>query len=150
MDGDITARIVKLLDQNRFMSIATVMPDGWPQATTVAYVNEGLTLYFLCGRDSQKASNIARDERVSATIGKDPARISAIAALSMAARARQVHDQAEAAKAMEMLPEKFRDQVTLPVALHAPDDLRIFRVTPTLISLLDYSKGFGHADVIRL
>jgi len=150
MDDDVKARALRLLDQNRFMSIATLMPDGWPQATTVAYVNEGLTLYFLCGHDSQKAANIARDDRVSLTIGKDPLKISAITGLSMAARARLVRDQAEATKAMAMLPAKFRDQVTLPVAMHAPDDLRIFRVTPTLISLLDYAKGFGHADLLRL
>jgi nitroimidazol reductase NimA-like FMN-containing flavoprotein (pyridoxamine 5'-phosphate oxidase superfamily) len=150
MDDDVKTRVLALLDHNRFMSIATLMPDGWPQATTVAYVNQGLTLYFLCGHDSQKAANIARDDRVSLTIGKEPHRISAITALSMAGRARLVSDHAEATKAMEMLPEKFRDQVTLPVAMHAPDDLRIFRVTPTLVSLLDYSKGFGHADLLRL
>ncbi|MER8957242.1 pyridoxamine 5'-phosphate oxidase family protein [Mesorhizobium sp. M0833] len=46
------------------MTIATLRPDGWPQATTVGYVNEGLTLYFLCGLDSQKAENLARDDRV--------------------------------------------------------------------------------------
>ena len=27
------------------MTIATLRPDGWPQATTVGYVSEGLTLY---------------------------------------------------------------------------------------------------------
>jgi hypothetical protein len=26
------------------MPIATLRPDGWPQATTMGYVNEGLTL----------------------------------------------------------------------------------------------------------
>jgi nitroimidazol reductase NimA-like FMN-containing flavoprotein (pyridoxamine 5'-phosphate oxidase superfamily) len=60
-------RIVDLLDSHRIMTIATLRPDGWPQATVVGYVNEGLTLYFLCGLDSQKAANIARDERVSIT-----------------------------------------------------------------------------------
>jgi hypothetical protein len=28
-------------------------PDGWPQATIVGYVNDGLTLYFLCSPQSQ-------------------------------------------------------------------------------------------------
>jgi hypothetical protein len=27
-------------------------------------------------------------------------------------------------------------------------EVRIFRLTPTVISLLDYSKGFGHTDLI--
>jgi hypothetical protein len=28
-----------------------------------------------------------------------------------------------------------------------PDEVRLFRVTPTVISVLDYSKGFGHTDL---
>jgi hypothetical protein len=29
-----------------------------------------------------------------------------------------------------------------------PEDVRIFRVAPTVISVLDYSKGFGHTDLV--
>jgi hypothetical protein len=29
-----------------------------------------------------------------------------------------------------------------------PADVWIFRVTPTVISVLDYSKGFGHTDLV--
>ena len=54
MDEDIRKKILALLDQHRIMTIATLRPDGWPQATTVGYVNEGFTLYFLCGLDSQE------------------------------------------------------------------------------------------------
>ena len=61
MDAEIKQQIKKLLDEHRVMTIATLRPDGWPQATTVGYANEGLDLYFLCGLDSQKAKNLARD-----------------------------------------------------------------------------------------
>ena len=71
MDEEIRRKILTLLDQHRIMTIATLRPDGWPQATTVGYANDGLTLYFLCGRDSQKAANLARDDRVSLTIDHD-------------------------------------------------------------------------------
>ena len=30
----------------------------------------------------------------------------------------------------------------------SPDDVRIFRVTPVVVYVLDYSKGFGHNDLI--
>ncbi|WP_245425521.1 pyridoxamine 5'-phosphate oxidase family protein [Phyllobacterium brassicacearum] len=66
-------KILALLDQHRIMTIATLRPDGWPQATTVGYANEGLTLYFLCGLDSQKAANLDRDDRLSLTIDHDTA-----------------------------------------------------------------------------
>jgi len=88
MDNEIKNKIETLLDQHRVMTVATLRPDGWPQATTVGYVNEGLTLYFLCGLDSQKASNLARDDRVSLTVDHDAPQVMEITGLSMAARAR--------------------------------------------------------------
>jgi hypothetical protein len=29
-----------------------------------------------------------------------------------------------------------------------PQDVRIFRVTPAVISVLDYAKRFGHTDLV--
>ena len=143
MDEKIRTKILNLLDQHRVVTIATLRPDGWPQATTVGYVNEGLTLYFVCVPDSQKAVNLARDDRVSLTIDHDPPQVMEITGLSMAAHARAVVEPAEASKALHMLRLRYPE---LPVPM--PEDVRIFRVTPTIISLLDYSKGFGHTDLV--
>ena len=106
MDDALRRKILALLDEHRIMTVATLRPDGWPQATTVGYVNEGLTLYFLCGLDSQKARNIARDNRISLTIDHDTADLMAITGLSMAAHAYPVEDRAEAEKVLRMLPAK--------------------------------------------
>jgi nitroimidazol reductase NimA-like FMN-containing flavoprotein (pyridoxamine 5'-phosphate oxidase superfamily) len=54
MDEGLRRKILTLLDQHRVMTLATLRPDGWPQATTVGYANEGLDIYFLCGLDSQR------------------------------------------------------------------------------------------------
>lgn len=148
MDEDVRKKILALLDQHRIMTIATLRPDGWPQATTVGYVSEGLTLYFLCGLESQKATNLARDDRVSLTIDHDTADLMAITGLSMAAHAQAVLDRAEADRILHMFPQKYPEQIPLPVPMPTPDDVRIFRVTPTVISVLDYSKGFGHTDLV--
>ena len=137
-----------LLDQHRIMTVATLRPDGWPQTTTVGYVNEGLTLYFLCGLDSQKARNLARDDRLSLTIDHDTADLMAITGLSMAARARAVDDRAEAEKVLRMLPLKYPDAGPLPMKMPGPDEVRLFRVTPEVISVLDYTKGFAHTDLV--
>ena len=148
MDEEIRKKILSLLDQHRIMRIATLRPDGWPQTTTVGYVNEGLTLYFLCGPDSQKAANLARDDRVSLTIDHDTPQIMEITGLSMAAHAQAVTNRAEEEKVLGMLPLKYPEQVSLPGLMPKPDDVFIFRVTPTVISVLDYSKGFGHTNLI--
>ena len=149
MDSALKRKILELLDRHRLMTVATLRPDGWPQATTVGYVNEGLTLYFLCGLQSQKAENLARDSRVSITIDHDTPNIMEISGLSMAAHAVAVTDRAEAEKVLRMLPLKYPEQRSpLPFAMPKPEDVRIFRVRPTVISVLDYGKGFGHTDLV--
>jgi nitroimidazol reductase NimA-like FMN-containing flavoprotein (pyridoxamine 5'-phosphate oxidase superfamily) len=148
MDDEMRSKILALLNQHRIMTVATLRPDGWPQATTVGYVNEELTLYFLCGLDSQKAKNLARDDRISLTIDHDTSDLMAITGLSMAARAHAVDDRAEAEKVLHMLPLKYPDTPPLPMKMPSPDEVRLFRVTPTVISVLDYSKGFGHTDLV--
>ena len=148
MNATIRQRIRDILDANRIMTIATLRSDGWPQATTVGYVNDGLAFWFLCGRDSQKAANLARDNRVSLTINGDPSDIMAITGLSMAAHAIPVSDRAEAEKVLRLMPAKYPDQKALPVAMPTPDQVSLFRIEPSVVSVLDYTQGFGHADLV--
>jgi nitroimidazol reductase NimA-like FMN-containing flavoprotein (pyridoxamine 5'-phosphate oxidase superfamily) len=149
MDATIRKQILSLLDEHRVMTLATLRPDGWPQATTVGYVNEGMTLYFLCGLESQKAQNLARDNRVSLTIDHDTPNIMAITGLSMAAHAFPVTDRAEAEKVLKLLPLKYPEQTEpFPLEMPKPGEVALFRVTPTVISVLDYSKGFGHTELV--
>jgi nitroimidazol reductase NimA-like FMN-containing flavoprotein (pyridoxamine 5'-phosphate oxidase superfamily) len=150
MDASLKQQILALLETHRIMTIATVRPDGWPQATTVGYVNEGLTLWFLCGLESQKARNLSLDDRVSITIDHDTADIMSITGLSMAARAHRVTDRVEAEKVIAMLPLKYPDAppATAQMTMPAPEDVALFRVVPEIISVLDYTKGFAHTDLV--
>jgi len=148
MDEVIRQKILSLLSQHRIMTIATLRPDGWPQATTVGYANEGLTLYFLCSPDSQKAANLARDDRVSLTIDHDTPNVMEITGLSMAARAQAVVDPDEAAKALGLILSKYAQQGAAPPSAPSVAEVRIVRVTPTVISVLDYALGFAHTDLV--
>ena len=148
MNEDMRQKILRLLDEHRIMTVATLRPDGWPQATTVGYVNEGLTIYFLCGLESQKARNIARDDRISLTIDHDTPDLMAITGLSMAARATAVSDRAEVEKVLRLLPLKYAGAPPPPIEMPKWDEIRVFRVAPVVISVFDYTKGFGHTDVV--
>jgi nitroimidazol reductase NimA-like FMN-containing flavoprotein (pyridoxamine 5'-phosphate oxidase superfamily) len=148
MEDAIRAKILDLLDQHRLMTVATNRPDGWPQATTVGYVNDGLTIYFLCGLQSQKARNISRDNRVSLTIDHDTNDPMAITGLSMAAHAQPVLDQNEVAKALGLLIKRYPEYAAFPPP--KPEEIMIMRVVPKVISVLDYSKGFGHTDLVTV
>ena len=149
MDELLKRKILGLLDEHRIMTIATLRPDGWPQATTVGYGNKDLTIFFLCGKDSQKAANLARDDRVSVTIDHDTAQVMAITGLSMAARAQRVTDPQEGEAVIGMLMQKYPQQEPpMPMEMPRPQDVAIFRLVPEVISVLDYRKGFGHTDLV--
>jgi nitroimidazol reductase NimA-like FMN-containing flavoprotein (pyridoxamine 5'-phosphate oxidase superfamily) len=64
------AFILDLLQTHEVLTLATVREDGWPQATSVGYVNEGLTLYVATGAYAQKALNIRHNEKVSVAIDR--------------------------------------------------------------------------------
>lgn len=148
MDEAFRGKIPALLDRHRLMTVATLRPDGWPQATTVGYVNEGSSLYFPCGPESQKAANLARDDRVSLTSDGDAPSLLAITGLSMAAHARPIEAPGDVDRILRLFPAKFPEYLSLPVPAPKPDEIRVFRVTPVVISVLDYSLGFGHTDLV--
>jgi nitroimidazol reductase NimA-like FMN-containing flavoprotein (pyridoxamine 5'-phosphate oxidase superfamily) len=148
MDPTLRNKIIELLHEHRIMTMATNRPDGWPQATTVGYVNDGLTLYFLCGPQSQKAQNLARDNRLFLAIDHDVTDPMAIRGLSMAARAHPVGDPTEMSRMLDLLVTKYPEYAAFPKP--KPEEILIFRVVPEVISVLDYSRGFGHADLVTL
>jgi hypothetical protein len=72
-----------------------------------------------------------------------------ITGLSLAARAQRVSDPREGQKVLEMLVQKYPPQQTpLPMEMPRPEDVAIFRLVPQVISVLDYSKGFAHTDLV--
>lgn len=150
MDQALRDQIVSIIDDVSDMTIATIREDGYPQATTVSYVSDGLTIYFGTEASSQKARNIARNNKVSLTIDRDYDNWETIEGLSMAAVATPVTDPEEAEKIEALMVKKF-PQIVQYVPEHGNEaDLALFRIDPKIISLLDYSKGFGHTELIEL
>jgi len=148
MDNTLKNQILAIMDAHRIMTVATLRPDGWPQATTVGFAHEDLTLYFLCGIESQKAKNLAADARVSITIDHDEPQVMKITGVSMAARASRIEEASEAERVMALLIARYPQQSASPGALPPASAVAIFKVTPTVISLLDYAKGFGHTELV--
>jgi PPOX class probable F420-dependent enzyme len=60
--------IRQVLDAKNFASVATVNPDGGPQASVVWIVRDGDAVLFSTTSARQKARNLERDPRVSLTI----------------------------------------------------------------------------------
>ena len=140
------AKAIAILDQYRLMTIATLRVDGWPQATMVNYANDGLLLYFVVSKSSQKYANIQRDSRVAITVGRDFDDPSQIKALSIAANASDVRDPRQREHAIDLILER---HPTL-AAMGRPDieHSAVMRAYCSIVTILDYSKGFGHTDLV--
>src|SRR5215472_12488116 len=103
---------------------------------------------FPMSPQSQKAANLARDARISLTIDHDVADPMAITGLSMAAQAHPVTDPTEVSKAMNLLVTGYPEHAAFPMP--KPEEITVYRVVPKVISVLDYSKGFGHSDLVMV
>jgi nitroimidazol reductase NimA-like FMN-containing flavoprotein (pyridoxamine 5'-phosphate oxidase superfamily) len=68
VDPGLRQEILAIFADANDMTIATIREDGYPQATTVSYVNDGFTIYFGRAAKSQNAINIARSDKVSLTV----------------------------------------------------------------------------------
>lgn len=144
MDPSLRDQIVAILAEGQDLTLATVRPDGAPQATTVSYAADGMTIYFGCGAASQKALNLAHDDRVSLTVDLPYSDWNGIRGLSLFGHAER------------MPPERYTDVGELfagkfPQMAHHQGDagkMAVFRIVPSVVSVLDYRKGFGHTDLV--
>jgi nitroimidazol reductase NimA-like FMN-containing flavoprotein (pyridoxamine 5'-phosphate oxidase superfamily) len=149
LDHSARQCILDILHGVRDMTLATVRPDGYPQATTVSYTNDGLTLYIGIGLDGQKAHNIQHNNKVSLTVTPAYPDWNHIKGLSIGGIAEIVKDPEETRHAADCMVNRFPELKNLNAgSASLPWAGAIFvKITPQVISVLDYEKGFGHTDL---
>lgn len=140
--------IVDFLDRHKILTIATNRPDGWPQATTVSYVNDGLVLFAFIARVGQKYRNIQHDSRLSIAIAGEFTHTNQIQGVSMAARAEFVTDRRDFDHVWETFLKRHPefDAIGHPNAAMAP----LIRIVPEWISVVDYTNVLGHSELTKV
>jgi nitroimidazol reductase NimA-like FMN-containing flavoprotein (pyridoxamine 5'-phosphate oxidase superfamily) len=148
MDGAQREFVSQVLHSATDLTLATIRPDGYPQATTVSFACRDMDLYVGIGRHSQKADNIRHNCRVSLTINLPYHDWRDIRGLSMSAHAEILDDPQEAETARACLEARF-PQVSEWVGPDMAAEVVFLRIRPLLISVIDYSKGFGHTELVQ-
>lgn len=141
-----TQDILSILAAGKDLTLATLRNDGAPQATTVSYASDGLSIYFGCSAQSQKACNLARDDRVSAVVDLPYGHWNEIRGLSLGGRARRLTDADEMGRVGALFLKKFAPEIG--AYLSDTGEMAIFQIVPSVVSILDYRKGFGHSDLV--
>lgn len=139
--------VLSVLDTAQDLTLATIRPDGYPQATTVSFAHRDMTIFVGIGKASQKAENIRRNSKVSLTVNLPYHDWREIRGLSMSATAELLDDPQEAATAAACLEQRF------PAVAEwcGPDmahEVAFVRIRPQMVSVIDYSKGFGHTELV--
>jgi uncharacterized protein YhbP (UPF0306 family) len=135
---DVPPRVLDFLREHTTMTLATASPTGVPRATTLRFVNDGLTLYIWTRSQSWTAKQIEQNPLVSFTISEESA------GLQGTGQARMVLGGDEVARAVQLFAEKF------PTALGASTmNVSFFRIAPTDIKLVDetYAGGRGETQM---
>ena len=135
---------IEILCSHRTMAVSTLRPDGWSQTTIVGYVNDGLTLYFLVFRSSQKLANIRRDKRISLAVGGEPEDLGQLTAVYAAAHATEVIDRDERERAWSLLQSRHPN--LLDFELPERSEAAMVKATLQFVSTLDYRKGAGFIE----
>lgn len=147
MDKPTQEFILDIMDRATDLTLATVRSDGYPQATTVSFAHDGLTIYIGIGKESQKARNIRHSNKVSLTINTEYQDWNQIKGVSMAALAEILTDPKELDQAANCILKRF-PQAGEWAEPGAMDQIAFLRIKPQVISVLNYEKGFGHTDLV--
>lgn len=147
MDQSSKDFVLQVIDGANDLTLATVRDDGYPQATTVSFAHDGLDLYVGIGQHSQKANNIRHNNKVSLTINLPYRDWGEIKGVSMSAVAEIVDAQEGVDTAKACLLKRF-PQISQWAETSNTDEVAFVRIRPQVISVLDYSKGFGHTELV--
>lgn len=149
MDKPSQEFVMRVIDTAHDLTLATVRDDGYPQATTVSYAHDGLTLYVGIGKHSQKAHNIHGNNKVSLAINLPYHEWREIRGLSMSGLAEVLEDREQIDCAKACLMQRF-PQAAQWAGADESSEIAFLRITPQVISMLDYTKGFGHTEQVTM
>lgn len=157
--SDLRNRIHAFLAQHNTMTLATVDPEGTPQAAAVFYAaDEALHLIFVSSPHSRHSVNLAGRPHVAATIQADNQRWQAIQGVQIEGTAQMVESVAELTHAVRIYAGRFEFLRQLlaagadgPEALRGPlASSRFYVLRPAWIRLTDNTLGFGHKEELVL
>ena len=144
----LRAEIEAFIAAHHTVTLATVAEDGSAHAASLLYAQEGLSVVWTSDRASRHSLHLEARRRVMATIAPDYSDFAAIRGVQMAGEAERLSGVIDIARACALLTARYAFLAQLagaPAALRAAwDKASFYRLTPSRITLIDNTRGFGH------
>jgi nitroimidazol reductase NimA-like FMN-containing flavoprotein (pyridoxamine 5'-phosphate oxidase superfamily) len=146
-------KVIQHMKDHYNATIATSR-ENKPHASTVSYVNDGLTIYFGTGEKSLKTEDIRTNPEVALTIYKDYSDLLETKGLEYTGKAEIVEDSTETQRAIDLLMAKFpsyksimSEEVLAMFPSHKAVEsgklgVVIIKVTPKWIRYADAREGY--------
>ena len=149
MDEAEMQRVRQFLAAHTTLTLATVAPNGQPQAAALFYAEQAdLSLIFISEKKARHSANIARNPHVALTIQADGQTWQAIQGLQIEGTAAALAGQAaRAAKTVYLA--KFPIIAANPLLAAALNLVTFYRITPAWMRFINNTVGFGHKEEWR-
>lgn len=151
--SEIAQRIVRFLDANHVMSLATAGASG-PHAASLFYVRDGLGVVWVSDPNTRHSRDLEADARVSATVAPDTSDYALIRGVQIHGAAHRVMDIDERHRLLGLLGQKYsfltRPKNASTKMAAALESAAVYRLEPARVVLIDNSLGFGHKDTLVL
>ena len=150
---EVSADARDYLARHNTVSLATVDAEGRPWASTVFYVNVGLTLYYLSEPKTRHVQNSMVNRSVAATVNEDYRDWQEIKGIQMEGICEEVGGKRELARALSAYVKKYPFVARfltpgqllrgMSVGGH-PLDVHLYRLRPSRVLYLDNARGFSN------
>jgi nitroimidazol reductase NimA-like FMN-containing flavoprotein (pyridoxamine 5'-phosphate oxidase superfamily) len=143
MSTELKQTIAEYIGKTRVSALATVRADGSPVIRAIGgFAPDGLEIYFSTAKASAKAAQIAGDAPVSFYFQHDNQEIPVFKYVSLIGQARELNVGPERQKAIGILSAR-SPRFKARAEKGELQDSVIYRVSPSEIKYLDFSKGQG-------
>ena len=146
LHGRAALAILKLLEGQSLMTLAVNRPGGRPHASTLGYMNDGLNLYFITAKDSEKLSNIRADSRVGVAI-RGRAEEGEAVGVSIDGRATILSDVAEIEHVLGLILQRAPEISPWAPGLGKTVVVKVIPETIEAVAIID---GRSHAEVYQI
>jgi len=159
MSDKLRRHIMNLLAAHTTMTLATIGPDGAPQAAAVFYAyDDDFNLYFLSESTTRHGRNVAVNPRAAATIQADGQDWRQICGLQIEGTVALVEGARELAHAIRVYSARFNFLTGLLTGTtEGPRELigplarsRFYVLRPSWIRLIDNRVQFGYKEELWL
>ena len=146
MSEDIKRKIIDYLATHSYLALGTAGPDGNPSVHTMGYVAIGATVFCISLKDTEKMRHIKQNPNVSYVVDEDYDNPLEIKGIQVKGIASLPEEKEEIDRAVSLIIKKFPE-----FAATGPESIVvIFKIEPVEGAYIDYGKGVGHRDWVKL